>query len=59
MAELQDAVAFCIYSYELAADKPRSILPEGADDTWDIYGMVVTLLGYHGIFWIFCLLIIF
>lgn len=56
MAELQDAVAFCIYSYELAVDKPRSILPEGADDTWDIYGMVVTLLGYHGIFWIFFLM---
>lgn len=53
VAELQDAIAFGIYSYELAADRPRSVLPEGADDLWDIYGMVVTLVGYQCIFWIF------
>lgn len=53
IAELQDAVVFCIYAFELAVDKPRSVLSVEVDDIWDVYGMVVTLLGYHCIFWIF------
>lgn len=53
VAELQDAVAFCIYSYELAIDEPRSVLAPEVDDIWDVYGMMVTLISYHCIFWIF------
>ena len=56
LSELQDTIAFCIYAYELAADSIREVLSEEADDYWDTWGCLISLLGYHCNFWIFFLM---
>jgi hypothetical protein len=55
-AELQDAIAFSIYVYELAADKIREVVSREADDYWDTWGSLLSLVGYHCNFWIFFLM---
>ncbi|KAK3104879.1 hypothetical protein FSP39_012262 [Pinctada imbricata] len=53
VAELQDGVAFIIYSIELASEQKRKILSEDADIKWDTISTTISLIGYACNFWIF------
>ncbi|KAK3086751.1 hypothetical protein FSP39_022842 [Pinctada imbricata] len=52
-AELQDAIAFGIYVYEVAVDKWNSVLTHEEDKAWSTIGTIMWLLGYHFNSWIF------
>ena len=53
VAEIQDGIAFIIYSYELSQNKKRSVLSEEADVMWDTISTTMSMLGYACNFWIF------
>ncbi|OWF45844.1 sex peptide receptor-like [Mizuhopecten yessoensis] len=56
LAEMQDAVAFFIYVYEISSDKDRKVLSREADMTWDTFTVLIALLSYHVNFWIYLLM---
>lgn len=56
LSELQDAIVFSIYVYELSKNKPREVLSKEIDEAWDTWGCLISLLNYHCNFWIFFLM---
>ncbi|XP_060082041.1 sex peptide receptor-like [Ylistrum balloti] len=56
LAEMQDAVAFFIYVYEISSDNDRKVLSREADMTWDTFTVLIALLSYHVNFWIYLLM---
>ena len=56
VAEIQDGVAFIIYSIDLSSNSTTQILTEDADNTWETIATLFSMIGYACNFWIFFLM---